>query len=101
LLKVDGSSGAAQLHVLAGLHRRAPVPAAAAHLSTVPQVASASSSAASFDRSTAFHVYKLMAEQAAEGAPAQPRESMLAAYHAPLARRIRYFGPLTPVDRRV
>jgi len=26
---------------------------------------------------------------------------MLAAYHARLATRIRYFGPLTPVDLRV
>jgi hypothetical protein len=39
--------------------------------------------------------------QLKRGAPPPAPEAMLAAYRAHLARRMRHFGPLTPVDLRI
>jgi hypothetical protein len=46
-------------------------------------------------------VHELLALQREQGAPPLRREVILAAYRAHLAGRIRYSGPLTPVDLRV
>jgi hypothetical protein len=101
LLTIRGSSGLGPLHGPAAPHRRTAAPAASGPRPAVQHAATSRSGAASFDRSAAFHVQKLLSQQLAHGAPRPGRETMLAAYHAPLARGIRYFGPLTPVDLRV
>ena len=48
-----------------------------------------------------LHVHKLLAHEPERGVTPPAREVALAAYHVALARRVRYFGPLTPVDLRV
>jgi hypothetical protein len=45
-------------------------------------------------------VHSLVAQQSEHAAP-PPRHAILAAYHAHLAGRVRYYGPLTPVDLRI
>jgi hypothetical protein len=49
----------------------------------------------------AFHVQRLLAQHPERGAPPPGRQVMLPAYRAHLAERIRYLGPLMPVDLRV
>jgi hypothetical protein len=84
---------------LSGLHRRAHE--AAWHLRPAGrQAASCGSRAPSIDRGAAFHVQILLAQLQERSAP-PGRSCMLAAYRAHLAERIRYFGPLRPVDLRV
>ena len=101
MLTVGASSGLGPLDELNGPRRRAHEAAASRLWSTSRQAASSRSSAPPFDRSAAFHVQKLLAQDLDRGAPPPGRQVMLAAYRAHLAERIRYFGPLTPVDLRV
>jgi hypothetical protein len=46
-------------------------------------------------------VHVLLAQEREPNAPPPRREVILAAYRAHLAGRVRYFGPLTPVDLRL
>jgi hypothetical protein len=46
-------------------------------------------------------VHSLVAQQSEHAAPPPRRAMMLAAYHAHLAGRVRYYGPITPVDLRI
>jgi hypothetical protein len=46
-------------------------------------------------------VHALLAQEAEHAAAPPRREAILAAYHAHLAGRVRYYGPLTPVDLRI
>ena len=85
---------------LSGPHRRAHEAAAWHPRPASRHAASCGSRAPSIDRGAAFHVQKLLAELQERSAPPGPN-AMLAAYRAHLAERIRYFGPLTPVDLRV
>jgi hypothetical protein len=100
LLTVGGSYGLGAPHELTAPHRRTPQQAASHLASPDRQAASSRSSARGFDGGAAFQVQKLLAEHVERGAP-PGREVMLAAYRAPLAECIRYFGPLRPVDLRV
>ena len=47
----------------------------------------------------AFQVHSFLAQQSGH-ATLPRREMILAAYHALLAARVRYYGPITPVDLR-
>ena len=49
----------------------------------------------------AFQVHSFLAQQSEHAAPPPRREVILAAYHAHLAARVRYYGPITPVDLRI
>jgi hypothetical protein len=101
LLTVGSSPRLAPSHEPTGPHHQLPEPAAPRLWTTSQRAASLKPSAACCDRGAAFHVQKLLAQQPERGAPPTAPEMMLAAYHAHLATRIRYFGPLTPVDLRV
>ena len=48
----------------------------------------------------AFQVQSFLAQQSEHATPPR-REVILAAYHAHLAARVRYYGPITPVDLRI
>ena len=95
------ASARGPLPELSGPHRRAHGAAASHPQPTRRQAASRLSSAPFLDRSAAFHVQNLLAQRLERGAPPPGRNVMLAAYRAHIAERIRYFGPLTPIDLRV
>ncbi len=52
-------------------------------------------------RATHFSIHQLLAEAPELGRAPASRPRTLAAYHARLADRIRYFGPIASVDLRV
>jgi hypothetical protein len=101
LLTAGGSSLPPPLHKLNGPPCRGHEVAAAYLWSTGQQVASTVSSAARLNGGAAFHVQRLLAQHPERGAPPPGRQVMLPAYRAHLAERIRYLGPLMPVDLRV
>ena len=101
MLTIGGRSGLGTSNQLTGPPRPARVQPVSRLCSNVPQTAAPRTSAPSVDCGAAFQVHKLLAHPVERGAPFPRREVMLAAYHVHLARRIRYFGPLTPVDLRV
>jgi hypothetical protein len=87
------------LHELSAPHRRTQAPAAARQWpSTRPPAPAAASP---WDGGAAFHVHEVLAQEREPNAPPPRREVILAAYRAHLAERVRYFGPLTPIDLRV
>jgi hypothetical protein len=100
LLTVGGNLGLGLAHELTGPHRptqgSGTAPRAPTTLSPVPFRAVAPS----IDRGLAFQVHSLLG-QPERATPAPRREMMLAAYHAHLAGRVRYYGPLAPVDLRI
>jgi hypothetical protein len=49
----------------------------------------------------AFQVHSLVAQQSEHATPPLRHDVVLAAYRAHLAGRVRYYGPLTPVDLRI
>ena len=96
MVRIDGSSGLKPL----------PEPAWWQRWPREAAVSSAGQSAgfgtiAGIDRSVGFHVHKLATPNAEHGALRPHLETVLTAYQAHLARRVRYSGPLTPVDLRV
>jgi hypothetical protein len=99
LLTVGGSSGPAWAHELTAPYRRMQGAAAARQWSSTRSPACAG--APPCDRGAAFQVHELLARQREHGAPSPRREVILAAYRAHLAGRIRYSGPLTPVDLHI
>ena len=68
---------------------------------TIPSPALFGSGASSIDRGVAFQVHSLVGQQSEHAAPPPRRAGILAAYHAHLAGRVRYYGPITPVDLRI
>jgi hypothetical protein len=46
-------------------------------------------------------VHSLVAQQSEHATPPLRRDVVLAAYQTHLAERVRYYGPLTPVDLRI
>jgi hypothetical protein len=48
----------------------------------------------------AFHAQQLLGQLPARSTP-PPHRAAILAYHAHLAARIRFYGPLTPLDLRV
>jgi hypothetical protein len=101
LLTVAGSSGLGLSHELTGPYRRTTVPGPTTYAPTTPSPAFFGSGAPSIDRGVAFQVHSLVAQQSEHAAPPPRRAMMLAAYHAHLAGRVRYYGPITPVDLRI
>jgi hypothetical protein len=88
----------------AGLHgartaperaRPQPRPAAPPPTAAPPLVAPPS------DRSAGFTIQQLLAAQPELRGPPASRPRSIAAYQAHLATRIRFSGPVTPVDLRV
>jgi hypothetical protein len=53
------------------------------------------------ERATHFLIHQLLAEAPELGAASPSRPRTLAAYRAQLGQRIRYSGPVTPVDLRI
>ena len=94
-------SAAGPLPELSDPCRRAHALAAARPRPASRPAASGASGSHALDRSAVFQVHILLSPALEHGAPAPGRKVMLAAYRAHLAERIRYFGPLTPVDLRV
>jgi hypothetical protein len=81
--------------------RRGAVEAATAHRSIIRQAPPCRSGAPPFDCGAGFQVQLLLAQDAERTAPPPAPEVMLESYRAHLARRIRYFGPLTRLDLRI
>jgi hypothetical protein len=101
LLTVGGSSGPGLCHELTGPHRRTQEPGAATRSPATRSLRLVRSGALSIDRGLAFQVHSLLAQQSEHATPPLGRDVILAAYHAHLAGRVRYFGPITPVDLRI
>jgi hypothetical protein len=101
LLAVGSSSGPRLPRELTGPHRQAQEPTAATRAPTTPSPVLFRSGEASIDRGIAFQVHSLLAQEAEHATAPPRREAILAAYHAHLAGRVRYYGPLTPVDLRI
>ena len=101
MLTVAGSSGLGLPHELTGPYRRTTVPGTTTHSPTTPSPALFGSGAPSIDRGVAFQAHSLLAQQLEHAAPPPRRAMILAAYHAHLAGRVRYYGPITPVDLRI
>lgn len=101
MLSIGGSLGLGPLAAPAWSQSRARETAAADARAVDERTASFGHIAPAFDRGAGFHIQTLSASNAELGAPPPCRKAVLAAYRAPLAGRIRYYGPLTPVDLRV
>ena len=100
MLTLGGSSGLRLPHELARPQRQTQQPGNATRPPAAPSGALFRSGALSIDRSMAFQVHSFLAQQPEHATPPR-REVILAAYHAHLAARVRYYGPITPVDLRI
>jgi hypothetical protein len=101
LLTVGGSSGPGLCHELTGPHRRTQEPGASTHPLAPRSLRPVRSGALAIDRGPAFQVHSLLAQQSEHATPPLRRDMVLAAYRAHLAGRVRYYGPITPVDLRI
>ncbi len=87
----------AELHAARTPPERArPLPRPAAPPSAAPALV-----APTFERSAGFTIHQLLAAQPELRAPPASRTRTIAAYQAHLATRVRFSGPLLPVDLRV
>jgi hypothetical protein len=100
LLTVDDSSGLGLAHGPMRPHRTVRQPEAASLWPATSGTAPAPPGAPSFAQGAAFHAQQL-GQFPAQGTLPPHRAAILAAYHAHLAGRIRFYGPLTPLDLRV
>ena len=66
-----------------------------------PKSATGDLSALRLERVTSFMIHQLLAAAPELGLASPSRPRTLAAYQAQLAQRVRYFGPVLPVDLRV
>jgi hypothetical protein len=100
VLTVGGNPGLGLPQALPDPHRptRGPGNGARAPITPAPELSR--SVAPSIDRAVAFEVHSLLAQQPERATPPR-REIILAAYQAHLAGRVRYYGPLSPVDLRI
>jgi hypothetical protein len=103
-LGVAGSSAASER--LAGLgvlrpERSAPERARPRPDAPTGRVAAEKPALPRLERATHFLIHQLLAEAPELGAASPSRARTLAAYRAQLGQRIRYSGPVTPVDLRI
>jgi hypothetical protein len=101
LLTVGGNPGLRLPHELRGPPRATQAPGNAARAPTTLTPGLFRSVAPSIDRGLAFQVNSLLAQQSEHATPPRRHDVVLAAYQAHLAGRVRYYGPLTPVDLRI
>jgi hypothetical protein len=99
LLIVSDSSGLGPAHGPMRPHHGARQPEVASLWPATSRPAPAPSRAPS--HGAAFHAQQLSGPFPAQGAPPPHPAAILAAYHAHLAGRIRFYGPLRPLDLRV
>jgi hypothetical protein len=101
LLTIGGNPGLRLPHELPGPHRPTQAPGNAARAPTMLAPGLFRSVAPSIERGIAFQVHSLVAQQSEHATPPLRRDVVLAVYQAHLAERVRYYGPLTPVDLRI
>jgi hypothetical protein len=100
LLTVGGNPGLPLPHELRGPHRATQGLGIAPRTATTLAPGLFRSVASSIDRGLAFQAHSLVAQQSEHATPLR-RDVVLAAYQAHLVGRVRYYGPLTPIDLRI